>query len=244
MIFLKEGTWEVRKTKDRGKGFFVKINILPGTVIGDYLGVVLCNADLEIEDTATSFYLMYYHDRASIYPDLKREDVHLVNHSCEPSLGMYVYKGHTLFFALRQIFPNEELTISYMLSPKDELCEPCLHVCSCGSKACCGTMHLTASRYAAWTGFQLKQSTKSKRMRVAYNKPLKRLAVYPESITDDPIYDLYGNRNKVAYVCNEEKLPPAQNLRKLIRETGKTLEFPKLKLKVYGLVDNKPLIYS
>lgn len=242
MILLPYGAWEIKVSTSRGKGFFTKKDIPAGTVIGDYLGKVLRNTELDIPDTAESFYLMYYHDRASIYPDLKTEDLHLINHSCEPNTAMYIYQGHTLFFALRNIAANEELTISYMLSSQDEFCDPCLHVCKCGSKTCSGTMHLSNKRYAAWKSFQSTQAAKSKRKRIAYNKPLKKLAVYPQSVADDVIYNLYGNSSEPSYICNEKNLLPVAKLRKLIRKTGKTLEFPKLNLKVCAVVDDKPLI--
>ncbi len=68
MFFLPKDSWEVKKTKEKGRGVFTKADIPPGTVIGDYLGKVIRTAEDELYDTEDSFYLMYYHDRASLYP--------------------------------------------------------------------------------------------------------------------------------------------------------------------------------
>ena len=131
---------------------------------------------------------MYYSDQASIYPNLKRPDIHLLNHSCRPNCWIYIYKGHTLFFALKKIKPGEELTISYLLSPNDGTCSPCTHICKCNSKHCTGTMHLPKDKYKKWQNFQNSQKRKTKRARVVFGKNLTKLSFYPKTIPSSPIY--------------------------------------------------------
>src|SRR5687768_10758672 len=84
MFLLDASYWEVKTTKEKGRGVFAKKDIAPGIVIADYLGRVIKTAE---EDTSEKdgLYLLYYHDYASIYPaDLEAEGFHLVNHSCVP----------------------------------------------------------------------------------------------------------------------------------------------------------------
>lgn len=238
MILLNRSSWEIRKTKNKGQGLFAKKDIDPGVVIGDYLGKVLRNTEIDIPSEKESFYLMYYHDRASIYPDLKKPGVHLFNHSCEPNCALFTHQGHILFFSLRHIFAGEELTVAYMLSPKDNSCKSCTHICKCRSKFCTGSMHLSKERYIKWQGFQDIRTKKSKRKRISYNKDLPPLSSYPKLIPDQPIYNLFGTTTKPSKSLSNTSLPSVKELREFIRETGRTLEFSDLNKRVVGIQDN------
>ena len=188
MFLLTSDYWEVRKTKKKGWGVFCKETIHAGTVISDYLGTVIKNAEYNLENDRKGLYLMYFSDRASIYPDLTHPGPHLLNHSCTPNCWVYSYRGHTLFFALRTIAPGEELTISYLLCPNDGTCSPCTHQCECGSTNCTGTMHLSEERYNKWQHFQDKVKKKTKRVRVRYGALLTPLLSYPKRIPIRAIY--------------------------------------------------------
>lgn len=186
MFLLQDSYWEIKKTKEKGFGVFTKRTIRKGTIIGDYLGIVLRPQDAVIDEE--NFYLMYYHDNAVITPDLKKPGPHLLNHSCEPNCWIYTYRGHTLVFALREIEIGEELTISYLLSPKDETCNPCVHICKCNSKFCTGTMHLSQEKFEIWQKFQKQENKKTKKMRIVYGRDLPMLPSYPKTIPYSAIY--------------------------------------------------------
>lgn len=182
MFLLKDDFWEVKRVRGKGRGVFVQKEIKAGTIIGDYLGKVIKTRDYDLGKDKKGLYLMYYSDKASIYPNLKKPDIHLLNHSCSPNCWLYIYKGHTLFFALRKIKAGEELTISYLLNPNDGTCDPCTHFCKCGSKHCGGTMHLSEDKYARWQRFQNNQKKKTKRSKIVFGKNLPKLTSYPETI--------------------------------------------------------------
>lgn len=183
MILLPQDTWEIKDANTTGKGIFAKKVIDAGTVVGDYIGKVIRTIEYDPTTDADGLYLMYYHDKASIYPtDIKAAGAHLLNHSCEPNCWMYIYQGHTLFFALKQINADEQLTISYLLSPKDTTCNPCKHDCLCGQPACTGTMHMPKSKYEAWRKFSGIVANKTKRKRIRYGKVLPHLSDYPKRI--------------------------------------------------------------
>ena len=188
MFLLDDTYWEIKKTKEKGYGVFAKKEIESGTVISDYLGKIINIAEYDLENDKKGLYLMYYTDQASIYPDLTKPGPHLINHSCTPNCWIYIYCGHTLFFALRKIKPGEELTISYLLSPKDKTCDPCNHNCKCGSKFCIGTMHLTKDKYKSWQKFQDEEKKKTKISKFVFGKNLKKLDSYPRIIENNPIY--------------------------------------------------------
>lgn len=237
MFLIDKSFWEIKSSAKKGRGVYARKNILPGIVIGDYIGKVIKTA---IEDTSekNGLYLLYYHDYASIYPeDITAPGVHLLNHSCQPNCWVYTYKGHTLFFTLRHIFAGEELTISYQLSP-DDYCNPCTHACHCQSSDCKGTMHLSKTEFLQWNQFQEKQSLKTKRAKIHYGKLLPKLKEYPEKIIDHTIYTLYGSAKHEAQPNEDAILPSIKELRKRIRQTGKKLIFPKLKKTIVGIKNN------
>lgn len=238
MILLKNDYWEIKNTPKKGRGIFAKKDIKPGIVIGDYIGKVIKTAEEDIYEKDENLYLMYYHDYASIYPDLIKPGIHLINHSCTPNAWVFTYKGHTLFFTLRHIFAGEEITISYLLSPLDKYCNPCLHKCECESIICTKSMHLSKVRYKKWREFDNKKEVETKRQRITYGKDLPILSSYPKTILDNPIYTLFGSLLKPSEIFNDLKIPSTSKLRKLIRKTGKTLEFPKLNKRVLGIQDD------
>lgn len=112
---------------------------------------------------------------------------HLINHSCMPNCWIYIFHGHTLFFALRNILPGEELTISYLLSPLDETCNLCTHDCKCGNRLCTGTMHLSKNKYKKWQKFQDNERDKTVTAKFVFGKNLQKLDFYPKIISDNLI---------------------------------------------------------
>jgi|SRR5579872_4169191 len=189
MFLINKSFWEVKETKNRGLGVFAKKEIKRGTVIGDYLGKLIDTSlifDPELEKDG--LYLMWYTNDASIYPDRTKPGIYLFNHSCEPNCYFFIYKWHTLFYALRDIKRGEELTVSYMLSPEqlwDERGE-CTHSCLCGSKSCTGTMHMTSEKYAKWKKYQAGLQKATREPKVYYGKNLPRLRSYPKFIFNTP----------------------------------------------------------
>jgi len=193
MILLPDDQWVIKPTAQTGRGIFATKKIGQGVVVGDYIGTVIKIAESNTSEADIGMYLMYYHDNAAIYPaDLAAPGMHLINHSCRPNCWMYVYRGHTLFFSLREIEPGEELTVSYLIAP-NEACNPCRHQCRCGLKNCTGTMHLSNEKYKLWSEFANTQGKETKRERIRYGNLLKKLDSYPRIIPYHPIYDQMTN---------------------------------------------------
>jgi SET domain-containing protein len=196
MILLPDEYWEIRNTQKKGRGMFAKRDILKGRVIGDYLGLVVRPEDALIDEG--NFYLMYYHDHAAIFPNLKEPGVYLLNHSCNPNAFLYTYKGHTLTFALKKIPKGDEMTIPYLLSPKDRYCNPCLHKCNCDYLNCSKSMHLPNEQYVKWRKFNKIWAKKTKRERVSVGKDLPKLLSYPKTISSNYIKEvkkIFNNYN-------------------------------------------------
>ena len=195
MFLISEDFWEVKKTKEKGNGVFARKEIKKGTVIGDYLGKVIKTEEYDLREDEKGLYLMYLTDEASIYPDLTKPGLHLFNHSCTPNYFIKIYKGHTLFFALRDIKSGEELTISYMLAPVEEQYE---HACKCGSKFCTGAMHLSKEKYEGWQEYQAREKKKAGVVRFTFGKNLPRLKSYPKRIYSNKIYAAFSSSGSSA----------------------------------------------
>ncbi len=238
MFLLPSDYLKVKKTKRKGKGVFANKDILPGTVIADYLGTFIRAEEEEEYEKKHGFYSMYYHDNASVFPDLTKDGAHLFNHSCAPNCYMYTYKGHTLYFALRKIFKGEELTVSYLLGPLDSDCTPCTHECLCNSDICTNSMHTNKERFDKWVAHDDMMAKKTKLRRITYGAQLEKLDVYPESISDNDIYVLFGSNQKPVLSLSDAKIPEKKKLRNAIRESGRRLYFEKLGITVSGVADD------
>lgn len=232
---MRKRTYETEsKEKKLNRGIFAKKEIKAGTIIGDYLGLVVPTKDEEKYENGTEMYLMYYDEGVTIYPDPKKAGIHVLNHSCEPNTWMYTYKGHTLYFALRKVYKGEELTVSYQLSPIDSDCEPCVHACHCHTISCSGTMHMSNEKYEAWRVFDDAETEKTKTTPAPVKKPLSLLDAYPQTISDDPIYKLFGAAHKQPKVLHDKTFPTLQIIREQIRKTGRQLRYPKLGVTILG----------
>lgn len=239
MFLLPQNTWQMRKTAKKGRGVFATKDITAGTIIGDYLGLLISVDEEDKYDDGESMYLMYYADNVTIYPDPKKPGIHILNHSCEPNCFMYTYKGHTLFFALRKIHKGEELTLSYQLHPLDDDCEPCIHACYCYTASCTGNMHMSQVKYNAWRKFDDANEAKTKSIPTPLKKHLQLLDAYPQKIADNTIYKLFGIEGKRPLVIQSAKLPTRKEIREKIKTSGRKLFFPKLGLMIRGIEGNE-----
>ncbi|MBI2033027.1 MAG: SET domain-containing protein [Candidatus Levybacteria bacterium] len=246
MFLLPKSYWEIRTRiyqnstgEKKNRGVFAKKDIAPGTIIGDYLGLVVPSEDEDKYEDDNEMYLMYYTEDATIAPDPKKPGVHILNHSCMPNCGMYTYMGHTVYFALRRIHKGEELTVSYQLSPKDKDCKPCTHQCYCSTPMCTKTMHLTKRQYDNWVAFEEKASAKTKIVPASLKTILPRLRKYPKRILPEDVYGMFGNTHKKSLILSEKTMPTVKDIHLLIQETGLTIYLPLIKKRVLGIHEGK-----
>ena len=143
MFFIPRDSFEILKTKKKGRGVFALQPIKSGTVIGEYSGKRLPYHKIDPQDYE---YLMYLTDKVGIVADKTQIGVHLLNHSCDPNCTMDIKKKAVKFAAICDIQLHEELTISYRYPPQGT-CTKCEHKCFCGSPKCLGTMHTPKDKY-------------------------------------------------------------------------------------------------
>lgn len=216
--------------------FTVK-DIPAGTVVADYLGKLILDKDFN--EAEYGLYDMAYNDTVSILPDKNKIGAHTINHSCEPNCDSYSFKGHVLLFALRKIFAGEELTYIYNLEPPTPArCNPCSHICLCGSDFCRGTLHISEAEYKKLDKTISPAEKKYlKNPPVAIGENLPPLDKYPDKISADPkIYNLlFGYNKKSVLVLDIKTMPSLPAIYNLIKNSGLRLSLPKLNLTVEGL---------
>lgn len=227
---------EVRRTEKRGRGVFAKAEIEPGSLIGDYLGIVT-KPDEGSPYVHDAVYDMWYSEKADIHPDPAEEGIHLLNASCEPNCAMASIGRHTVIFALRQIFPNEELAYDYFLGDQDEDCDSGTDNCHCGSEFCRGTMYSNPAAYKKWDDYLVEiLKNEPEEPPVPYGEKLPTLDHYPENIEDDPIYPLFGTHVHPPLPCDASLFCDLTAIREKMRSTGKKLSFPTLNVVIEGIM--------
>src|ERR1700722_8737094 len=236
MFLIPDNWYRVVTLKKTGRGVFALRDIPAGTVIGDYTGKII-PFDSANEKT-DGLYDMAGGSKYDVLADPKKKGVQLVNHSCANNCEMYPYQGHMLYFALRKICKGEEITINCALSTiKDDM--PCgLHACQCGSKFCTGTMH------DAWGAFDDWDKLLRHQFGDRYHKlpgpfgtelpPLKKPLAF---VTKDypKIYSIFASEKKAPIAYKDTKMPSITELRKRIRETGRSIALPKIGIQIDGI---------
>lgn len=244
MFLLPADHYQIKKTAKKGRGIFARKEIPAGTIIGDYLGRLIKDEEIEAIEKKhgdASYAMDYNNNGLSIFPqNIKADGIHLINHSCSANCEAYFYYGHTLYFALRRILPGEEFTIDYGYDPYDfESGEPSVPCCHCGSLFCRGTMYSNSERLKRF-GLFCRRETKGQKFKAQRaGEILLPLTKYPKTIKDNTIFNLFANLKAAPINSAEKKIPPVSELRKLLRLSGRVINFKNLELKVIAIVDGK-----
>ena len=127
----------IKKSSINGKGCFATVHFPRGKKIAEYAGERITNAEAERRAHHRRVLRICAIDsRWSLDGSRGGNGTHYINHSCAPNGYMKILYGHIQFYALRDIFPGEEITIDY---------EYTLHSdkkrCYCGAKTCRGTIN-------------------------------------------------------------------------------------------------------
>ena len=242
MFLLPKDYYEVRKTKKKGRGVFARKHIPAGTLIGDYIGRIVSDKEAqELEEKYGNgcYSFEYVGDDVSLFPvDLKAVGVHLINHSCAGNCSVSDHGGHNIFFALRHIFPGEEITFDYEFDPESD---GSVSYCFCDSPFCRGTMY---ARYEKPSLKKKKKTSQKKKKEPKYRvykvgEILPPLAKYPKEIKDDHTkYNIFSNLKVPALPVPAKKLPPVRELREMMRLSGRRLKLSELNLTVLAVVDD------
>lgn len=240
MFLLASSDYKVKSVSRKGKGILAKKEIAAGTLVGDYLGRIVSDKEADrLEKKVGGHYAFeYIGNNTSIWPlDCKATDVHLINHSCAPNCSTVDVAGHNIFYALRHIFPGEELTIDYEFDSESGGGPA---TCFCASPFCRGTMHARVKEHCLKLKKIVQNQPKFKAAKIG--EVLLPLAKYPKIINDYLLKDgsrnnLYANLTVNPLVCRETSLPALPELRRRLRLSGRRLYFSRLNLTILGVAD-------
>jgi len=239
MFLIPSSYFEIRKTNSKGRGVFALQDIEPGTVIGDYLGKIM-PTERAVKTEPTGVYYMEITNTHSVLADKLTDGIHLINHSCASNCGSDDHEGHALYVALRKIFKGEELTADYFFGPPSHAtCNPCRHICHCGSLFCRGTMHTPQNKERSiQNNYSATDRSFSIEIKKLSGNILSPLSSYPKSIPNSSFFDLFGYTKLKPSIRNDTVIPKISSLRNTIRNTGLTIAFPKLGMVVLGVRDD------
>ncbi len=242
MFLIPDDSYEIRTTKDKGRGVFATKEIESGTVIGDYIGVVQ-QAENYHNPHNDTVYTVLLNDDYLVEPNPASNGIHLINHSCAPTCDMAVFQGHVLCIALRHIFPGEELTMMYYLSPpNEEDCNPCHHGCKCESVHCQGTWHLPEAVDSEMYAFFSQDPKYTPNIAAQLGKTLAPLDHYPCTLLNEVFADAFACADQKPITYPDTTLPATLELKKRLRETGRQLHFPHIGVTIIGVLRGHPVL--
>ncbi len=237
MFLLPIDYYEIKKTRNKGCGVFAKRDIEAGTVIGDYVGILITEKEEAEYEKKYGLYGRYLNNNLTIFPkNPKRIGIHKINHSCSPNCEVFTYKNHILYFALRKIFKGEEFTIDYALDKPDKS-DFTSYPCHCNSIFCRGTLHASDHLGVRWEKACKKRLKKG--LLSVKSAELTPLSGYPQRIPDRKLYDLYPNTVKQPTYIPSENKPDIGKIREAIRTKGTRIRIRQTGLTIYAVVENR-----
>jgi len=236
MFLISKSYYKIVKFKKIGRGIVARQDIPAGTVIGDYLGRLIDDKEVDCLERLYKgeCYALHYWKDLSVFPlDVKAPGVHLLNNSCTNNCSTFFYYGHSLIFALRKILAGEELSLDYLFELENN--EEYAANCHCGSPLCRGTMYTSAENLKRYKYFCRALVKKYKFKAQSKGEILKPLTDYPGNIKDYSYFDLYANFTAKPLILANKSLPGVPVMRRLIRREGRPLRFSKLGITILGV---------
>ena len=124
-------------------GVYAAETIPPRHKVIEYTGERISRRETRRRGVGPRTYLFTLDDYWTLDGAVGGSGAELINHSCDPNLYSWVFKGHILYMSKRRIRRGEELTVDYHFSDKiDDV------PCRCGSVRCRGTINIKRGWHA------------------------------------------------------------------------------------------------
>jgi len=120
--------FEIRESAGMGWGLFAHEQVSQGDFIVEYTGLKIPTKEA---DESPSKYLFEIDKEWTIDGEGQENHGRWVNHACVPNVEAVSEGDRILFYAVRDIFPGEEITIDYGGEYFDEFIKP--FGCLCGA---------------------------------------------------------------------------------------------------------------
>jgi SET domain-containing protein len=128
----------IQNSPINGKGCFATIHFARRKKIAEYTGERIPDREARHHARRAKLRICDIDGEWSIDGSRGGNGTHYINHSCEPNAYMKTLHSHVVFFALRDIWPGEEITVDY-----EDTLHPDSKRCRCGAATCRGTINKT-----------------------------------------------------------------------------------------------------
>lgn len=145
----------IRPSEIHRWGVFAEEAIPKGRKIIEYTGERISRVETARRADGPLNYLFTLDNYWTLDGSVGGSGAQYINHSCDPNCYAWIFKGHILYMAARDIQAGEELTIDYRFEPD----VPAVR-CACGATQCRGTINLKRERRARRKGAGKKPATK------------------------------------------------------------------------------------
>lgn len=123
-----------KKSKIEGKGAFAYEEIPARKKIGNLGGEIISVREARKRAAQTKRVTMVeFYDGRALDASVNPNELRYINHSCSPNTYMKVQYSQVEFYALKTIFPGEEITCNYGPTHHDGKLK-----CRCGAANCIG----------------------------------------------------------------------------------------------------------
>jgi SET domain-containing protein len=126
----------IRKSSINGKGCFATVHFPARKKIAEYTGERISDAEAQRRANRRKLRICGIDGQWSLDGSRGGNGTHYINHCCAPNAFMKIAGDHILFFALRDIEPDEEITVDYGTTLHDDSKR-----CACGAASCRGTIN-------------------------------------------------------------------------------------------------------
>ena len=127
----------IRSSRIHRRGVYAEEPIPARRKVIEYTGERISRRETKRRGDGDVTYLFTLDDYWTLDGAFGGSGAEIINHSCDPNLRAWNFKGHILYMSKRLIAPGEELTVDYRFA-KDVGNVPC----RCGSKTCRGIINL------------------------------------------------------------------------------------------------------
>jgi uncharacterized protein len=130
--------FEIKESKIHSRGIFATQNIKVGVKIMEITGEKISEEETiqrELENLKKgSTYIFILNDKYSLDGEFYGNESRYINHSCNPNCEVMGDDENLYLVAIKEIIPEEELTIDYAFPKDDKIFTKCF----CNSENCRG----------------------------------------------------------------------------------------------------------
>jgi SET domain-containing protein len=128
---------EIRESRIHRRGVYALEAIPARRKVIEYTGEKIARRETKKRGQGNITYLFTLDSYWTLDGAVGGSGAEIINHSCEPNLYAWNFKGHILYMSKRVIRRGEELTVDYRFSEKIGKVR-----CRCGAPKCRGTINL------------------------------------------------------------------------------------------------------